>query len=281
MTENTIICGDCLEVMKEWPDKCISLCVTSPPYGELRDYKGYTYDFQAIAKQLYRVIKSGGVVVWVVKDQTINGSESCESFRQAMGFVQIGFNLHDTMIYHKAGVNYPKHTRYLCSFVYFFIFFWGPQKAINLIRDCKNKNAGDNSSGTCRQTDNSQRARAQTFERNIANVGTRQNVWTYNTGWGHSAKEKIAFEHPAIFPEQLAADHIISWSNPGDIVLDPMNGSGTTTKMANKFGRRYIGIDISPEYCEIARKRLEAVDTGVPVKEQNQGQMAMFPTETV
>jgi len=254
---NQIICGNCAEIMKSWPDECIDLTVTSPPYDNLRDYKGYTFDFETIAKELYRITKPGGVVVWIVGDATINGSETGTSFRQALYFKDVcGFKLHDTMIYKKKASKFPDTNRYYQVFEYMFVFSKGRPKTVNLIRDRRNLGFGNAIGGSDRQKDGTLKERRK--GKIIPKLGVRFNIWEYSTGWGNSARDEIAFQHPAIFPEQLAADHIISWSNPGDIVLDPMCGSGTTCKMALKLGRRFIGIDIAEEYCEIARKRVEA-----------------------
>jgi DNA modification methylase len=247
--------------MKSWPDECIDLTVTSPPYDNLRDYKGYTFDFETIAKELYRITKPGGVVVWVVSDATINGSETGTSFRQALYFKEIGFNLHDTMIWLKPNPTPtdPKCLRYYNAFEYMFIFSKGKPKTCNYIKE-ESKNAGKEfGSAPMKTADGSNRDdRTEKLKGvKIKDYKIKSNVWEYVIGSGVS-KDKIAFKHPAVFPEQLAADHIISWSNPGDIVLDPMCGSGTTCKMALKLGRRFIGIDIAEEYCEIARKRVEA-----------------------
>lgn len=276
LPHNTILCGPCEEVMKDWPDQCIDLVLTSPPYGELRSYNGARVDFEALSTILLRILRPGGVLVWVVKDQVHSGSESGESFRQALHFKAIGFRLHDTMIYEKLGVSYPESVRYYDAFEYMFVLSKAKPKTVNLLTDRKNIHAGDKSSGGCRQADDTLRPRQATFANPVKQWGIRWNVWQYQTGYGHSTKDNLAFEHPAIFPEQLAADHIKSWSNEGDLVLDPMNGSGTTTKMAALLKRRFIGIDISEKYCEIARARLKAVDTGVPVKEANKGQMPLF-----
>lgn len=254
---NQIICGNCAEIMESWPDECIDLTVTSPPYDNLRDYKGYTFDFETIAKQLYRITKPGGVVVWVVGDATINGSETGTSFRQALYFKDVcGFSLHDTMIYKKKASVFPNTNRYYQAFEYMFVFSKGRPKTVNLIKDRRNLCSGRAISGTDRQKDGTFMPRRK--GKIISKLGVRFNIWEYPTGWSNSTRDEIAFQHPAVFPEQLAADHIISWSNPGDIVLDPMCGSGTTCKMALKLGRRFIGIDIAEEYCEIARKRVEA-----------------------
>lgn len=253
---NQIICGDCTEIMKSWPDKCIDLTVTSPPYDNLRDYKGYTFDFETIAKELYRITKPGGVVVWVVGDATINGSETGTSFRQALYFKDVcGFNLHDTMIYKKKGSRFPDTNRYHQVFEYMFVFSKGRPKTVNLIRDRRNLGYGNAICEHARQKDGTLKKRRK--GKIISKLGVRFNIWEYPSGGFTSAQDEIAFRHPAIFPEQLAADHIISWSNPGDVVLDLMCGSGTTCKMALKLGRIFIGIDIAEEYCEIARKRVE------------------------
>jgi site-specific DNA-methyltransferase (adenine-specific) len=248
-----ILQGDCLEVMKDIPDKSIDMVLTSPPYDNLRDYKGYTFDFEGIAKELYRITKQGGVVVWVVGDSVIDGNETGTSFKQALYFKEIGFNLYDTMIYEKNGTRYPEQKRYYQCFEYMFIFSKGIPKTINLIRDRKNKWQGIWGKRTTRKKDGTllQKEAVPYVE-----FGIRYNIWRMNCGFGHTTKDKFAYEHPAMFPEKLAADHIRSWSNEGDLILDPMNGSGTTTKMAKILKRNYIGIEISPEYCEIARQRL-------------------------
>lgn len=250
---NKVIQGNNVEVLKEFPDECIDMVLTSPPYDNLRDYKGYSFDFEALAKELYRVLKVGGVIVWVVGDAVVNGSESGTSFRQALYFKEIGFNLHDTMIYEKNGSPYPEATRYFQVFEYMFVLSKGTPKSINLLQDRKNKWLG---SWGKRSTRDRKGNLHQASEIECKEFGTRFNIWRINNGNGFSTKDEIAYKHPAIFPEQLAQDHIISWSNEGDIVLDTFNGSGTTTKMAKILGRKYIGIDVSEEYNEIARQRL-------------------------
>jgi DNA modification methylase len=243
---NKVICGDCLEVMKDIPDKSIDLTVTSPPYDNLRDYNGYTFDFEGIAKELYRITKDGGVVVWVVGDATINGSETGTSFKQALYFKEIGFNLHDTMIWRKPNpMPYIKKDTYTPSFEYMFVLSKGKPKTFNLLReDCKY-------AGKILKTNttNPESIRKPNQTKPTKDTKIKSNVWDYvvaGTNYGH----------PAIFPEKLSEDHILSWSNEGDTILDPMAGSGTTLKMAKKNNRNYIGIEISPEYIDIINKRL-------------------------
>lgn len=240
MTHNTIHNENCLETMRRMPDGFIDLTVTSPPYDNLREYKGYTFPFEDIARELFRVTKEGGVVVWVVGDATINGSETGTSFRQALFFMECGFRLHDTMIYQKNSSAYPsndKSSRYTQIFEYMFVLSKGNPKTVNLICDKRNKWAGHSS-----------------FDGKVACVkdfSPRENIWKYTTSFNDST------EHPAVFPEQLAADHIYSWSNEGDIVYDCFAGSGTTAKMAHLMKRKWILSEISREYCELSRKRLE------------------------
>jgi len=249
---NKIIRGDCLEVMKTLEDNSIDLTVTSPPYDNLRDYNGYSFDFEGIAKELFRVTKEGGVVVWVVGDATIKGSETGTSFKQALYFKEIGFNLHDTMIYRKANPMPVKHNRYLPCFEYMFVFSKGIPKTINLIEEDTLATGKEKYTGT--QQENG-KFTAYGKHRNLKRI--KYNVWDIKVGSNQTTKDKIAFQHPAIFPEKLAEDHILSWSNEGDIVLDPMAGSGTTLKMAKKNNRNYIGIEISEEYIEIIKERLK------------------------
>ena len=254
--KNQIICGDCLEVMKTFPDKSIDMVLTSPPYDNLRTYKGYTFNFEGIAQEIYRVLKDGGVCVWVVGDATIKGSETLTSFKQAIYFKELGFNVHDTMIYQKNGYPFPPKNRYYQVFEYMFVFSKGKPKTTNILRvptiGHKHK-ASTQSRSTIRQKDGT-----LTKMKYKMGLDTRKddNVWKLNVGYGKSSLDKISFKHPATFPETLAERHILSWSNEGDIVLDPMAGSGTTLKMAKKNNRHYIGIEIAPEYIDIINKRL-------------------------
>ena len=255
MEINKIYNEDCLITMKNMPDNFIDLVVTSPPYDNLRKYNGFVFDFQNIAKELYRVIKIGGVVVWVVGDQTIKGSESGTSFKQALYFKEVGFNLHDTMIYAKNNPVPLTHNRYEQAFEYMFILSKGKPKTFNPIKE-GSKNLGKviNRNRTSRKYDNdSIRFREELTI--IKNTKIKTNIWWYPVGSGKNNK------HPAVFPEQLANDHIISWSNPGDLVYDPFMGSGTTAKMAILNNRNYIGSEISTEYCEITEKRIEDTKT--------------------
>lgn len=263
MEIDTIIAGDSAVVLKTFEPDYIDLTVTSPPYDNLRAYNGFVFDFETIARQLYRVTKPGGVVVWVVADATINGSETGTSFRQALYFTDCGFNLHDTMIYSKNGPAHPDKTRYQQVFEFMFVFSKGHPKTINLLIDRKNKWAGSKNFGTRTNREKNGEVKVGTTSlagRTVKDFGSRWNIWEINTGFGYSASDNYAYEHAAIFPEQLARDHIISWSNEGDIVLDPFCGSGTTPKMAKLFKRHYIGIEISEDYVTLSKKRVLATD---------------------
>jgi DNA modification methylase len=255
MEINKILQGDCLEVMKTFEDGCVDLTVTSPPYDNLRDYNGYTFDFEGIAKELYRITKDGGVVVWVVGDATIKGSETGTSFKQALYFKEIGFNLHDTMIYEKVGVM-PTKNRYCQMFEYMFVFSKGNPKTTNLLKDRKN-NWANTKTGNIGQRQKNGSIKSNGVKE-IKDFGIRFNIWRIQNEGGWNNKDPLTKLHPATFPEKLAEGHILSWSNEGDTVFDPMAGSGTTLKMAKKNNRNYIGIEISPEYIEIIKKRLEA-----------------------
>ena len=254
--QNTIIVGDSGFLMKALPDESINLTVTSPPYGDLRSYKGYSFNFPQIANELYRVTEEGGVVVWVVGDETKDYDESGESFRQALYFKEIGFCLYDTIIYAKNQFRFPRERAYHNIFEYMFVLSKGRPKTVNLIMDRKNDEEYNKTNGAARlhmkrEKDGSFTGRKafQTRE-----YGVRYNIWTYSVGSAVS-EDKFAFEHPAIFPENLAADHIMSWSNPGDVVLDCFSGSGTTLKKAQELGRNFIGMEISEDYAEKIGKR--------------------------
>lgn len=264
---DVIHCMDNVEGLRKLiPDESIDLTVTSPPYDNLRTYNGFSFDFEALAHELYRVTKPGGVVVWVVGDATINGSETGTSFRQALYFKdEVGFNLHDTMIYLKNSCPFPEVNRYYPSFEYMFVLSKGKPKTVNLIQDKPNKHAGVKITGTQRNSDGKLQqvsAVRNKTNRTVKPFGVRRNVWEYNVGKWSVTKDTVAYKHPAIFPEKLAEDHIISWSNPGDVVLDPFMGSGTTAKMAKLNGRHYIGFEISHEYVDIAEERLKGIKKG-------------------
>ena len=260
MIHDKIYCGNCQEVMASFPDECIDLVVTSPPYDNIRDYKGYVFGeevFKEIVRQLYRVVVVGGIVVWIVGDAVIKGGESGTSFRQALGFMDCGFKLHDTMIYEKNTSSFPARRtgkRYTQIFEYMFVFCKGKIKTGNMICDKPNKWAGHTNWGKNTHRGKNGELIATKDIKPVPDFSPRNNIWKYNVGKGFNSKDKESHEHPAIFPEKLAEDHILSWSNEGDVVLDCFAGSGTTCKMAKKNGRKYIGIDTSEEYCALARK---------------------------
>ena len=243
--------SDCVEFMKSMDENSVDLTVTSPPYDELRDYKGYSFDFESIAKQLFRVTKKGGVVVWVVGDKIKKGNKTLTSFKQSLFFQQIGFNVHDVMIYRKKNTPFMRSNAYTNCFEFMFVFSKDSPKTfiplkVKTVRQGKemlpfNKGADGVNKKILGE---------------LKPEKTMTNIWEYAVGFGGSTSDRLAFEHPAIFPEKLAEDHILSWTKEGDIVFDPMCGSGTTCKMAKKNNRHYIGCDISEEYVKLAKKRL-------------------------
>ncbi|WP_303189319.1 DNA-methyltransferase [Fusobacterium ulcerans] len=248
--------------LKKIPNNSIDLIVTSPPYDNLRDYENeliWNFDiFKNLANEIYRILKDGATIVWVIGDKTEKGNKSLTSFRQAIYFQEIGFNVYDVIIYEKSGSSPPHPRRYFNTFEYMFILSKGSIKTVNLLRDKPNKYAGVEtySEITRREKDGSLTKKGKKI---VNEYGIRTNIWKYINGKGFSSKEAIAHEHPAIFPEKLAQDHILSWSNEGDIVLDIFGGSGTTIKMAHLLKRRWIYVEKVTKYCEIAEKRLEKV----------------------
>lgn len=255
--ETKLILGDCLDKMKDIADNSIDLTVTSPPYDNLRTYGGVIDDwsldkFQGIAKELYRITKEGGVVVWVVGDATIKGSETGTSFKQALYFMDCGFNLHDTMIYKKTNPIPQNHNRYEQCFEYMFVFSRGKPNTFNPIK-VNTKLAGMSFDWGGRKTkmdDNQCRRHRDSDIIEVSPTKIKCNIFEYSVGGGKTG-------HPAVFPEALANDHIISWSNEGDTVFDPFTGSGTTGKMAILNNRNFIGIELNEEYFKIAERRID------------------------
>ena len=255
--KNKIFTGDAETILSTFPNNCIDLTVTSPPYSNLRHYgntlnkDNWNYDkFQAITKQLFRITKDGGVVVWIVNDKTENGSKSLVSFRQALYFQEIGFNMNDVMIWEKENpMPTVKQPRYTDVFEYMFILSKGKPKTFNPIMiPCKC--AGQEYHST---TKNMGGENGRTYkEFNINKEKIKGNIWECAV-----AQNKTG--HPAVYPEKLIIDHIKSWSNECDIVLDPFIGSGTTAIAAKKLNRSYIGIDINEEYCNLTINRINNI----------------------
>ena len=242
--------GNCVDMLSELPEASIDLTVTSPPYDKLRNYNGYAFDAEGVGKALLRVTKDGGVVVWVVGDR-IDGGRSMTSFRQAVMFQDIGFTIHDVMIYQKKNTPFTRSNAYTNAWEFMLVLSKnGPPKTFNPLK-VPTVRHGEELLTHNKLPDGINKKRRGRLNKEK----TRTNIWSYAVGLGGTTRDRIAFQHPAVFPEKLAEDHILSWSNPGDVVLDPMCGSGTTCKMAKMHGRRYIGIDISEDYIEIARQR--------------------------
>lgn len=259
-----LIFGDCIDEIKKLQDNSIDMILTSPPYDNLRDYDGQECclsfeKFQKICKEIYRVIKNGGVVVWIVGDATINGSETGTSFRQALYFMEIGFKLHDTMIWNKKSSPYQHKCRYINTFEYMFIFSKGRPKAANIICDRKNARAGEKIHSTQRERDGRLHKKSGAIRgRVIKEFGQRINVWDIS----RECFNKTG--HPAVFPVRLAEDHIRTWSNEGDTIMDPFMGSGTTGIATLNLNRNFVGIEISKKYFDIASERIETERPKLP-----------------
>ena len=260
-----IYLGDCVDVLPQL-DIQADLIVTSPPYDELRTYSGQPFNFGAVADACILALAPGGVLVWIVSDGTEkNGSESGTSFRQALGFKDRGLILHDTMIYQKVYPGNPTPNRYYQVFEYMFVLSNGSPKTFNPIEDRPNLTEGSYNVRTYslgRDKKDNQGKKTHDKPTFTPKMGKRWNVWIYQVGHNQTAKDltlgrrKAAKKHPAMFPLALASDHIKTWSNPGDLVLDPMAGSGTTLRAALNLDRRAIGVEINPEYYETIQERL-------------------------
>ncbi|MFA6662234.1 MAG: site-specific DNA-methyltransferase [Bacilli bacterium] len=255
--DGLLLQGDCVERLRQIDDESIDLTVTSPPYDDLRNYKeGYSFDFENVAKELFRVTKRGGLCVWIVGDATKDSCETLTSFKQALYFKEIGWNVLDTMIYEKSGCGACGSNKcYIQNFEYMFVLSKGKPKTYNLIYDRENKVVGKQTVNTNRDiytADNGRKYR----DIETKKLGRRFNIWRYNQTNG---QDEFSKKHPAPFPQDLVKDHIISWSNEKDVILDPFMGSGTTAKMAQLTNRKWIGIELSEVYCDIIKERLETI----------------------
>ena len=248
-----VFVADCVEFMQGMLADSVHLTVTSPPYDDLRNYNGYDFDFAGIAAGLYRVTAPGGIVVWVVGDK-INGGRTLTSFRQALHFQELGFAMHDVMIYQKKNTPFMRKNAYTNCYEFMFVLCKGRPKTFNPLTQ-KTVRHGHEMVVYNKGADGVNKKNLKELKKEK----TRANIWAYAVGLGGTTSDKMAFRHPAIFPEKLAEEHILSWTNEGDLVFDPMCGSGTTCKMAMLHGRRYVGVDISAEYIKIAEERLQNV----------------------
>lgn len=258
-----IMCGDSTnkdDIKLLLNNRKMDLVVTSPPYDGLRDYNKNidNFNFESIAKNLYDIIiANGGVIVWVVGDETKNGNESGSSFKQALYFKELGLKLHDTMIYNKLGFSRPSNNRYHQMFEYMFIFVKDELTKFNPIIDRENITAGRHHkyTETARTYDGSLKSIGHNHI--INDFGMRGNIWTYSVGGLVSAENKIAHQHPAIFPVDLAKDHVVSWSDEDDLILDPFLGSGSTLIACEQTNRICYGMEIDEHYCSVIIRRWE------------------------
>lgn len=248
---NKLYVNDCVKFMQKLDDNFIDLTVTSPPYDNLRDYKGFSFQFNQIARELFRITKPGGIVVWVVGDKIVGGNRSLTSFKQALYFQESGFKVHDVMIYRKKNTPFMRSNAYTNAFEFMFVFSKQKVKTFHALKE-PTVRSGFEMMPFNKLSDGINKK----VLKELKKEKTRTNIWAYAVGLGGSTNDKFAFKHPAVFPEKLAEDHILSWTKEGDLVFDPMVGSGTTCKMALLNNRNFLGCDISSEYIEIARKRI-------------------------
>lgn len=269
---NQVYHQNCIDGMNAMDAESVDLCVTSPPYDDLRTYNDSSkWDFNVfkdVAVALTRVLKPGGVIMWNVNDATINGSETGSSFRQCLYFMdECGLKLHDTMIYQKTGTAFasgPKSVRYTQVFEYCFILSKGKPKTVNLIQDKKNKWAGIHSWGNATsRTKTGEMKDPGKHSKPIKEFGVRNNIWIIKNSGGFGQSSKEAYKHPATMPEELARGHILTWSNPGDLVIDPFMGSGTTLAMAHENNRNFIGFEIDEEYYNMCQSRIKKLNSNL------------------
>ena len=251
---NAFYTKNAVNFLRKWESPLVDLTVTSPPYENLRNYNGYSFDPEEMLSAIYGVTKPGGVCVWVVGEK-INGGRTLTSFDHAFIGRDCGFSVHDVMIYQKKNTPFMRSNAYTNCYELMIVFSKGKPGTFNPLKVPTRRNGWETA-----VSNKGPDAVNRKVPIELKKEKTRTNIWQYAVGLGGTTSDRIAFQHPAVFPEKLAEDHILSWSNPGDLVLDPMCGSGTTCKMAQIHGRHWIGIDISKEYVDVARKRMRKVN---------------------
>jgi site-specific DNA-methyltransferase (adenine-specific) len=250
---NQILQTDCVQGMQQLPDCCIPLTVTSPPYDHFRAYGGHRFDFEAVAKELWRITMKGGIVVWVVQDQVVKGSFTGTKHRQAIYFQELGFGIHNELTMVTLNSRIPQKVRYTPTSHTAFVLAKGHPRAVNLLRDKPNKQAGMYKPTWSRRTREGNRETGS-YGKEVARFGLRSDVWVYLVG--NNVTTTDGTKHPALMPEEMAEDLIVSWSRPGDLVFDPFAGAGTTCKMAMLNHRHYLGMEIHEPYVHVAKARL-------------------------
>ncbi len=256
LSDGIVLVGECAHVMQnQIAEGSVDLIVTSPPYDNLRSYNGYRFDAESVAAGMLRVLKPGGVAVWVVGDK-INGGRSLTSFEHGLMFRDLGFTIHDVMIYQKKNTPFMRKNAYTNCYEFMFVLVKGATPAVFNPLTCPTVRNGKETAVHNKGPDGDNSKRREVT---LGKEKVRTNIWAYAVGLGGTTSDRFAFDHPAMFPEKLAQDHILTWSNPGDLVLDPMCGSGTVLKMAALNQRRWLGVDISEEYAQIAKRRVNLV----------------------
>lgn len=254
---NEVYCGDCVKLMKLLPDSTIDLVVTSPPYDKIRDYNGSIhFDLHKTGQEIFRVLKSGGIAVMVIQDQTKNFGKSLTSFKTIIDWCDnIGFKLFETIIYRKNGSEGVWWTkRFRVDHEYMPIFLKGkkPQYFNKEPLKIPSKHGGKVMTGSGSRKTNGETQKTVTRAINFKKC--RGTIWNYLMA---GDKNPLKRKHPAVFPDKIPYDFIQCFCPEEGIVLDPFAGSGSTLVMAKKLRRSFIGFDIVPEYCELARERLK------------------------
>ena len=259
-----IIHADCSKSLPGKFENKVDLILTSPPYDDLRNYGGHKFDFDSVADALIPCLKEGGVLVWIVADAIRDGGETGTSFRHALGFLDRGLKLHQSLIYQKHCPLHLSTNRCLKNKENMFVFSNGKPKTANILKDRVNLTVGmgkEKSRGMARGKPNDPDAIKDVEEKGykVHQFSKRHCIWKYRVGYRLSCsneESKFVFNHPAIFPLKLAEDHIKTWTNEGDLVLDPMAGSGTTLRAAISLNRKAVGIEIHKPYCKLIEKRM-------------------------
>lgn len=255
--------ADAIEHASTLASDSVDLVLFSPPYDGVRDYRGnWTLDLPALGSELLRVVKDGGFAVMVIADGTKNQRKSMTTFRTAVAWEDAGWSLFESVIYSRDGrPGAWWATRFRVDHEHILMFYKGKRPRPVTHHDglrVPSKHAGKKWTGTQRLTDGTLVKTSAT----VAADKCRGTIWHYATS--NSEGNRTKAKHPATFPDALARDVILALSAPGDVVYDPMMGSGTSVVIAAQEGRRWLGNDFFAEYVEIAQQRL-AVEAHTPL----------------